>query len=130
MSISSIQSAYKGFPMEARPPAEPPQARPPGEPLQASPPGEPLQARRGGEAQSEPAAGAARSNDAQKPKPAVEKKTAPSSSPDVTLRYRMDEETKEMVLYLVDRKSKEVLRTIPADAQRKMSPGELVSLTA
>jgi uncharacterized FlaG/YvyC family protein len=48
----------------------------------------------------------------------------------VSIHFRVDEKTNEVTVFLVDRKSKKVLRSIPADELQKLQVGDLLQLTA
>jgi uncharacterized FlaG/YvyC family protein len=49
---------------------------------------------------------------------------------DITIHFRVDEDTKDLTVFVVDRKSKRVLRSIPANELNKLSAGDLLKLTA
>jgi uncharacterized FlaG/YvyC family protein len=49
---------------------------------------------------------------------------------DITIHFRVDEETKDLTVFIVDRESKRVLRSIPSDELNKLSAGDLLKLTA
>ena len=49
---------------------------------------------------------------------------------DITIHFRVDEDTKDLTVFVVDRQSKRVLRSIPADELDKLSAGDLLKLTA
>jgi uncharacterized FlaG/YvyC family protein len=48
----------------------------------------------------------------------------------IYLRFRIDPETNDVTLFVLDRAAKEVVRTIPADELAKLGPGELFELFA
>ena len=48
----------------------------------------------------------------------------------VSIYFRIDDETNDVTVIVVDRQSKRVLRTIPACELQKMQAGELLKLTA
>ncbi len=48
----------------------------------------------------------------------------------VSIYFRIDDETEDVTVIVVDRQSKRVLRTIPACELQKMQAGELLKLTA
>jgi hypothetical protein len=67
------------------------------------------------------------------PKPArVEPKSGlpVGNGSDVSIHFRVDEETKDLTVFVVDRKSKRVLRSIPANELAKLQAGDLLKLTA
>jgi hypothetical protein len=67
------------------------------------------------------------------PKPARvdEKSTLPvSNGSNVTIHFRVDDETKELTVFVVDQRSKRVLRSIPAGELNKLQAGDLLKLTA
>jgi uncharacterized FlaG/YvyC family protein len=45
-----------------------------------------------------------------------------------SLRFQIDEQ--KMTIYIIDRASKEVLRSIPASEMHKLNAGDLIKLTA
>ncbi len=49
---------------------------------------------------------------------------------DVSLRYRVDEKTNELTVFVIDRASRQVLRTIPADELKQLKAGDLFQLLA
>ena len=53
-----------------------------------------------------------------------------SSMADVSLRFRVDEKTKNITVYIVDRESKRVLRSIPPEELNKLQAGDLLQLFA
>ncbi len=54
----------------------------------------------------------------------------PESSSSIALKFRVDDKTHEITVFVVDRASQQVLRTIPADEFRKLHAGELIKLLA
>lgn len=62
--------------------------------------------------------------------PGSESSAVVKNNSDVQLRFRMNEETKEMTVYIVDRASRKVIRTIPPDEVTKLNSGDLVELLA
>lgn len=63
----------------------------------------------------------------------AESKTATlpvTNNNDVVLKFRVDDKTQAITVFVVDRASDRVLRTIPADELQKMSAGELVKMAA
>ena len=66
-----------------------------------------------------------------KPAKVNEKSTLPvSNRSNVTILFRVDDETKELTVFLVDQNSKRVLRSIPASELNKLQAGDLLELTA
>lgn len=53
-----------------------------------------------------------------------------TNNSDVVLKFRVDEDSQAVTVYVVDRAADRVLRTIPADEIQKMSAGELVKMAA
>jgi uncharacterized FlaG/YvyC family protein len=53
-----------------------------------------------------------------------------NNNSNVHLRFRYDEDTKKMTVFIVDRSSRQVIRTIPSDEVSKLSSGDLVELLA
>jgi hypothetical protein len=48
----------------------------------------------------------------------------------VALQFRVDAKTKDVTVFVVDRNSKKVLRSIPATELAKLQAGDLLKLTA
>jgi uncharacterized FlaG/YvyC family protein len=48
----------------------------------------------------------------------------------IRLKFRVNDETNEITILVLDQASKEVIRTIPADEMAKMHPGDLLNLFA
>ena len=48
----------------------------------------------------------------------------------VSIHFRLDDKTNELTVFVVDRKTKRVLRSIPANELHKLQAGELLKLTA
>ncbi len=68
---------------------------------------------------------------------APEKKKAPTpseggaeSSSNVSVHFRVNDDTNELTVFIVDRDSKRVLRTIPVSEFYKMPAGELLKIAA
>ncbi len=53
-----------------------------------------------------------------------------NSLANVSIRFQMDEKTNNVTIFLVDRRTRKVLRSIPASELRKMQLGDLLKLTA
>lgn len=53
-----------------------------------------------------------------------------NSLENISIHFRVDEATNDITIFLVDRKSHKVLRSIPADELQKMQIGDLLKLTA
>jgi len=47
----------------------------------------------------------------------------------VSIHFRVDDETNAVTIFLVDRKSRKVLRSLPASELQKMQIGDLLKLT-
>ena len=47
----------------------------------------------------------------------------------VSIHFRVDEETNDVTVFLVDRKTKKILRSIPAGELQKLQIGDLLKLT-
>jgi len=64
--------------------------------------------------------------------PPAETKTSPLpvTNNDVVLKFRVDEKTQAVTVFVVDRASDSVLRTVPADELQKMSAGDLLKMAA
>jgi len=104
----------------------------------ASKPGAPAQAKAAAPTQVEAlaqveTAAAAKPAAQPDPKPTkVDEKTAlpVSNGSDLTIHFKIDEDTKDLTVFIVDRESKRVLRSIPSDELNKLSAGDLLKLTA
>jgi len=48
----------------------------------------------------------------------------------VSIHFRLDEKTNELTVFVVDRQTKRVLRSIPASELQKLQAGDLLKLTA
>ncbi len=68
---------------------------------------------------------------AEKVKPA-ETNAAVNKAPlgDVYLRFEVNDETRDVTIYVVDRASKNVVRTIPPEQANKLRAGDLLHLLA
>ena len=61
----------------------------------------------------------------------AEKATLPvSNGSNVSIHFRVDEKTNDLTVFVVDRKSKKVIRSIPANELSKLSAGELLKISA
>jgi hypothetical protein len=61
------------------------------------------------------------------------KESEPRASGDlsnVSIHFRIDEETEKVTVFVVDRNTKQVLRSIPASELYKLKAGDLLKLTA
>ena len=52
-----------------------------------------------------------------------------SSLDDVSIHFRVNDKTNDITIFLVDRKSRKVLRSIPASELQKLQIGDLLKLT-
>ena len=66
-----------------------------------------------------------------------EKSTATAAAPllpvtqsDVMLKFRVDDKSKQITVFVVDKTSRRVLRTIPPDEVNKLKAGDLLKLLA
>jgi uncharacterized FlaG/YvyC family protein len=59
-----------------------------------------------------------------------EKQTAASSLQDINLRFRVDQKTQDVTVFLLNQQTREVIRTIPPNELSKLKPGDLVNLFA
>lgn len=129
MSETSINSISSVLPLQMPVQIEAVTAPKPGAPARAKPVAQ-VQA----EALSQAAASAApRPGAPAEPKPARvdENSTLPiSNGSNVTIHFRVDDETKELTMFVVDQKSKRVLRSIPDGELQKLQAGDLLRLTA
>ena len=65
-------------------------------------------------------------------KPQIDARAQTASTgihPDVSIHFRVDNDTNEVTIFLVDRQSKLVLRSIPSSELSKLQIGELLKLT-
>jgi hypothetical protein len=53
-----------------------------------------------------------------------------SSPSNVSIHFRLDDNTNELTVFVVDRKTKRVIRSIPASELHKLQAGDLLKLTA
>jgi uncharacterized FlaG/YvyC family protein len=61
---------------------------------------------------------------------AVESASDQSNSlSNVSLQFRVDDKTNDVTIFIVDRQSKKVLRSIPAGELQKLQVGDLLKLT-
>lgn len=82
-------------------------------------------------AQAESASQSQPGGEAQKPQ--AEIKVEPKQNADmsnISIHFRVDNETNDVTIFLVDRKTKKVLRSIPASELQKMQVGDILKLTA
>ncbi len=79
-------------------------------------------------AQTAPASGSANPEKSQKP---PRNEAIPvESTLNISLQFRVDDKTRELTVFVIDRQSKRVLRSIPASELRKLNAGDLFKLTA
>ena len=128
--IGAVQPVESGISAQSQAHAEASGASKPGAPAQAK---VTTQGQADTSAQVE-ASVAAKPAAQPEPKPARsddEKSTLPvGNGSDITIHFRVDEDTKDLTVFLVDRKSKRVLRSIPANELNNLSAGDLLKLTA
>lgn len=64
--------------------------------------------------------------------PMIEKLSAAQANmpANIGLKFRIDDETNEVTVYVIDRTSKQVLRTIPPEEIKNLKAGDLVELLA
>jgi hypothetical protein len=53
-----------------------------------------------------------------------------NSPSNVSIHFRLDDKTHELTVFVVDRKTKRVIRSIPASELDKLQAGDLLKLTA
>jgi len=129
MSDTSINSISSVLPVQMPVQVDAVAAPKPGAPAQAKPA---AQVQAEALAQSE-ASEAPRLGAPAEPKPARvdDKSTLPiSNGSNVSIHFRVDEETNELTVFVVDQTSKRVLRSIPASELQKLQAGDLLRLTA
>ncbi|PKO15728.1 MAG: hypothetical protein CVU39_09400 [Chloroflexi bacterium HGW-Chloroflexi-10] len=83
-------------------------------------------ARSSQEAQEVKQAAEMQSRHASESKPALE---APKTS-DIGLKFTVNEETKQVTVYVIDRATSRVIRSIPPDELNNLKAGDLVELLA
>ena len=54
----------------------------------------------------------------------------PAAQADILLKFRVDEKTNDITVFVIDRASKQVVRTIPPDEVTKLRAGDLIKLLA
>jgi Uncharacterized flagellar protein FlaG len=65
------------------------------------------------------------------PKQPIENEPAPiSGSSNVSVHFRVNDDTNELTVFVVDRENKKILRTIPASEFSKLNAGDILQLTA
>jgi uncharacterized FlaG/YvyC family protein len=60
--------------------------------------------------------------------PKSESQNTGAKSVDVFLKFQVDDQTDQLTIFVLDRSTKKVIRTIPAEELSKMSAGQLVEL--
>jgi uncharacterized FlaG/YvyC family protein len=70
--------------------------------------------------------------DEAKPQPASAAPDKPAAGNPMTIdvRFRIDQKTQDLTVFLLNRATREVIRTIPPGEQAKLTPGDLVNLFA
>jgi uncharacterized FlaG/YvyC family protein len=53
-----------------------------------------------------------------------------SALADVSLKFQIDAKTNDVTIFILDKASRQVVRTIPPEEMKKMGPGELLELFA
>jgi len=48
--------------------------------------------------------------------------------PEISLRFRVDAETQEVTLLILDKNTRELIRSIPPEEMKNIGPGELLEL--
>ena len=65
------------------------------------------------------------------PKQQTEHEPAPiSGASNVSVHFRVDDDTHELTVFVVDRENKKIVRTIPASEFSKLNAGDILQLTA
>ena len=65
------------------------------------------------------------------PKLQTEQEPAPiSGASNVSVHFRVNDDTHELTVFVVDRENKKILRTIPASEFSKLNAGDILRLTA
>ena len=65
------------------------------------------------------------------PKHQTENEPAPiRGSSHISVHFRVNDDTNELTVFVVDRENKKVLRTIPASEFSKLNAGDILQLTA
>lgn len=82
-------------------------------------------------AQAESASQSQPGGEAQKAQTEIKIESKPNGSlSNISIHFRVDDETNDVTIFLVDRKTKKVLRSIPASELQKMQVGDILKLTA
>jgi len=63
-------------------------------------------------------------------KPAENESDQAGNVSNVSIHFKVDDETKQLTVFVVDKRSKRVIRTIPASELSKLQAGDLLKLTA
>lgn len=63
-------------------------------------------------------------------KPATEAPSPANNTAHIALQFRIDNQTNQLTVFVVDRASKRVLRSIPANELYELQAGDLLKLTA
>ena len=58
------------------------------------------------------------------------RKTSAPSPSEINVRFRVDEKTRDVTVFMLNRATREVIRTIPPGELAKLSPGDIVNLFA
>lgn len=78
-----------------------------------------------------PATGAARADRPNAPAQPSEPKPAAGGSPhNIRLHFKIDPQTDDVTVYMVDTSSRRVIRTIPPEELQKLNEGDLIELLA
>jgi len=57
-------------------------------------------------------------------------KVAADGPQDINLRFRVDQKTQDITVFVLNQRTQEVIRTIPPNELAKLKPGDLVNLFA
>jgi len=104
--------------------------RPVGERASPAPPSLPPEGR-GGARPAHPVPGAAPATRPETPRPAESSKpAAPDHVRDLRLQFRIDPQTNDIVVLMIDRATRRVVRAIPPQELSKFDKGQLLELIA
>jgi len=66
-----------------------------------------------------------------RPAPAADAHKAAGPGPtEINVRFRIDEKTRDVTVFMLNRATREVIRTIPPSELAKLTPGDIVNLFA
>lgn len=69
-------------------------------------------------------------SDAGKPAKPAERELDQARLSNISLHFQVDEDSRQLTVFVIDRATRRVIRSIPASELRKLQAGELLKLTA